>query len=127
MDALDHLLENHKTLSFDFTIDNVLKIVKIVKERDETAIKEYDETIPQIEQQVEDDEYFQKNNYFQDMDVLGYRDLSWKKFMNYMCNIGTNNNPVKHKKLILFHFFNQLVYWKFPNSGNFLEILQLIS
>jgi hypothetical protein len=95
--TLDYLLDNYKTLGFDFTMDNALEIVKIVKERTEKTIKEYDETIPQIEQQVEDDEYFHKNNYFQDMDVLGYRDLSWKKFRGYMFNIGTNNGPVKHK------------------------------
>lgn len=47
MDALDHLLENYKTLGFDFTIDNALEIVKIVKERTEKTIREYDETIPQ--------------------------------------------------------------------------------
>ncbi len=97
MDTLDHFLENYKTLGFDFTIDNALKVVKIVKERAETAIKDYDETIPQLEQQVENDEYFQKNNYFRDVDNLGYRDLSWKEFMDYMCNVGTNNAPFKPK------------------------------
>ncbi|AEG17319.1 hypothetical protein MSWAN_0273 [Methanobacterium paludis] len=50
-----------------------------------------------VEQQVETDEYFKKNKYFQDVDNLGYRDLSWKKYMAYMCNIGTNNSPVKPK------------------------------
>ncbi len=97
MDALDHLLENYKTLGFDFTIDNALEMVKIVKKRTEKTIKEYDETIPQVEQQVETDKYFKKNNYFQDVDNLGYRDISWKEFMEYMCNVGTNNSLVKHK------------------------------
>lgn len=95
MDTLNYLLENYKTLGFDFTIENALKVVKTIKKRDETTIKEYDETIPQLEQQVEDDEVFQKNNYFRDVDTLGYKDLSWRKVLDYMCNIRTNNGPVK--------------------------------
>lgn len=96
IETLEYLLENYDELGHDFTMDNSLKMLKMVKDKTETTIKEYNETIPQIEQQVEDNEYFRKNNYFQDVDSLGYKNLSWKKFMNYRCN--NPNIPSKIKE-----------------------------
>lgn len=97
MDTLKFILEHHEELGLDFTINESLRLVNRIKKRDESTIKEYDEMVPQIEQQVEDDKYFEKANYFQDVDTLGYKDLSWKKVLNYMCKIETNNGPVKPK------------------------------
>ena len=95
MNTLEFILKHHEELGPDFTISKCLWAVSKVRKRYETTIKEYDETIPQIEEQVETNEHFQKNNYFQDVDTLGYKDLTWKKLLDYMCNVGTNNGPVK--------------------------------
>ena len=41
-------------------------------------MKEFEWVIPELERQVEDNEYFKQNNYFEDVDELGYKNLSWE-------------------------------------------------
>lgn len=79
MNTLEFILKHHEELGPDFTVNKCLELVSRVRKRDETTVNEYNETIPQLEQQVEDDEVFQKNNYFQDVDTLGYKDYLGKK------------------------------------------------
>lgn len=91
METLEYLLRHQKELGSDFAIGKTLEVVSKVKERAKTAIKEYDETIPQLEQQVETDANFKKNDYFKDIDNLGYKNLSWNEYLVGICNTGTKN------------------------------------
>ena len=62
------------------TIEWVLEsLKKWIKHRDE-ELSEYPRIIKGIEDTIESNEFFKEHNYFKDVDPLGFRDLSWKRY-----------------------------------------------
>lgn len=100
MEGLDLMLKNYKDFRDETSINNALEIVEIVKTRLSNQVKEYDEIIPELEQQLEENEYFKKHDYFQDVDPIGYKNISWKEYLTKRCNIGTNNGPVSTQEKV---------------------------
>lgn len=62
------------------TIEWVLEsLEKWIKHRVE-ELSEYPGIIKEIEDNIETNEFFKEHNYFKDVDPIGFRDLSWKKY-----------------------------------------------
>ncbi|MGA2676999.1 MAG: hypothetical protein ABSE83_08920, partial [Methanobacterium sp.] len=78
MEALEYFLINYQENRSENSIVRALNVVQSVKNRYVKGMKEFEWVIPELERQVEDNEYFKQNNYFEDVDELGYKNLSWE-------------------------------------------------
>lgn len=84
-----HLYRECKDEDF---MEHALELIGTCKKRLNHDIKHYTEDlIPELERQIEENEYFREHDYFQDVDPIGYKNISWKEYLAIRCNIGTNN------------------------------------
>lgn len=95
IETLESFLKDYKQFEAKELLDYSLELVKTFKNRLNKDITEYNTVIlPELERSIEENEYFKENDYFQDLDPIGYKNISWREYLTKRRNIGTNNGPV---------------------------------
>lgn len=98
METLEYFLTNHKQLGRKKSLEYAFDVVRSFRDKLIRDIAEYNAVIiPELERRIEDNEYFKEHDYFRDVDPIGFKNISWKEYLDKRCNIGTNNGPVKFR------------------------------
>lgn len=95
---LDHVDESINSYLESGDKQELYNLLDELYEKKESNYKEsldLCDTILTIEDQIKEDETYEQHNYFQDVDPLGFKDLNPRKYFDFMCNISSNNGPVK--------------------------------
>lgn len=90
----EYCLNEQNDKEFSDFFDHMLVMVSKFKIRLNNEVRSLEDVIPEIEKIVEDNEHFKEHDYFQDIDSIGYKNLTWDKFYNQM-EILRKNPPIK--------------------------------
>ena len=92
---VESCIETYQYTKDEKLLENVLKVLKPRKQRLDDNLNDFPDVIKAMESQIEENKYFKKHDYFEDVDPLGYKELDPDLWYKITVNQWSNNGPIK--------------------------------
>lgn len=94
IECISEMLLIYKESKDEEQLNRLIDILASVIEKWTDEISDYPLIISSIESEVENNHYFKDNNYFEDVDQLGYKNIDWKTYFEYRTKVNSNGGPI---------------------------------